>query len=119
LQLDLQKIALAYVACVVTRLADVHRVLEALEILQGQLKSRLCELNVDEQGGNAERKTALIVGDLRPCHGRQIPGRPQAVLPLFASLKQIADPQVELGRVVEVIRAKLTGLEDRQELPIA
>ena len=68
-----------------------------------QLQRRFGELDVDELRGNVEGKTALIVGDLRPGHGRLILGRLQAVLPLLAALKQIADAQVELCRVVEVI----------------
>ena len=42
----------------------------------------------------------------------------QAVLPLLAALKQIADAEIELCRIVEVIGAELTGLEDRQELRV-
>ncbi len=69
--------------------------------------------------GNTEGQTALIVGNLRAGHSGYIPGGLQAMLPLLASLEQVADAQVELRDVVEVIRAELAGLENRQELPIA
>ena len=57
--------------------------------------------------------------DLGAGHGGHIFGRLQAVLPLLAALKQVADAKIELCRVVQVIGAELIGLEDRQELRVA
>jgi len=119
LQLDLEQIALAYVASVVTGFSDIYRVLKALEILHREFKGRFCKLHVDKAGGHAEGQTALIVSDQRTRLGGQVSSGLQAVLPLFAPFKQVADAQVELGHVVEVVRAELAWLEDRQELPIA
>ena len=36
-------------------------------------------------------------------HGRLVLGRLQTVLPLLAPLEQVADTQVELGAVVQVV----------------
>ena len=96
LKLDLEQIVFADVTRLVSRLADVHRVLEALEILVRQLQSRFGEFDVDELGGNGEGEAALIVGDLRPRYGGLIFGCLQAMLTLFAALKEIADTEVEL-----------------------
>ena len=72
LKFDLQHIALADISCFVTRFADIHRVLEAFEILLSQRKSGFGEFYIDELAGNTEGKTALVVGDQRPCLGSQV-----------------------------------------------
>ena len=46
-------------------------------------------------------------------------GRLQAMLPLLAALEQIADAEVKLRCIVEVVGAELTRLEDRQKLRVA
>ncbi len=84
-----------------------------------KLQSRFGQLDVDELRSHAEGETALIVRDLRPGHGRQVLGRLQAVLPFLAAFEQIADAQIELRCVVDVVGAELVGLKDRQELRIA
>ena len=90
-----------------------------MEVLLGQRQRRFGELYIDESAGHTESQAALIVGDQRPGLRRNVPGGSQAVLPLLASLKQVADAQVKLRNVVQVIRAELAGLENRQKLPIA
>ena len=98
---------------------DVYRVLEPLEILLSERKRRFGKLHIDESAGNAEGKAALTVCDQRSRLRRNVLGGPQPVLPLLSPLKQVADAQVELRYVVEVIRAELARLKNRQELPIA
>ena len=46
---------------------------------------------------------ALVVRHLRARHGGLILRRLQAVLPLLAALEQVADAQIELRRVVDVV----------------
>src|ERR1035438_5047203 len=118
LKFDLQQIALADVTRFVTCFADIYGVLKTLEILRRQLQSRLGEFNVDKLRGNAKGKSSFVVGNLRPGHGRHVLGRLQAVLPLLAALKQITDSKIKLRRIVQVIAAELTRLEDRQELRV-
>ncbi len=118
LELDLQQIVLADVTRLVARFGNVHGVLKTLQILVRQLQSRFGKLNIDELRSNIESKTALVVGDLGPAHRRHVLGRLQAVLPLLAALEQIADAEVKLRGVVEVIAAEIAGLEDRQELRV-
>ena len=91
LQLHLQQIVLAYVPCLISLLADGHCVLKALEVLLRQLQSRFGEFNIDEQSRYVEAEAALVVSDLGACHGGNILGCLQAVLPLLATLKQVAD----------------------------
>ena len=110
---------LADVAGVITCLRDLYRVLKALEILLRQGKRRFGKLHIDESAGNAEGKAALTVCDQRSRLRRDVPGGPQPVLPLLSPLKQVADAQVELRCVVEVILTELARLKNRQKLPIA
>ncbi len=109
LQLDLQQIAFADVASFVPGFADIHCVLEALEVLLASSSVDSASSTLMNRAATLKARPALIVGDLRARHGRHIPGGLQAVLPLFASFEQVADAQVELRRVVEVIRAELAG----------
>ena len=115
----MSKIVFADVAGFVPCFADIHRVLEAFEILVGQLQGRFGKFDVDELSGDAESKAAFVVVDLRSCDGCLVFGCLQAVLSLLAALEQIADTQVELRRVVDVIGGELARLEDGKELRIA
>ncbi len=63
LQLDLQKIAFADVAGVVAGLADIHRVLKALHVLQREIERGFGKLHAHELRGNVEGERALVVGD--------------------------------------------------------
>ena len=116
LQLDLQQIVLADIARLVARLGDIHRVLEALEVLVGQFQSRLGQFHIDELRATLNVRVRSLSATCDRADGGQIFGRLQAVLPLLAALKQIADAQVELRRIVEVVGAELAGLKDRQKL---
>ena len=50
------------------------------------------------------------------CH---VTRRLQTMLPLAPALEQIAEPHVKLRRRVDVVRAELIGLKDRQKLRVA
>ena len=43
----------------------------------------------------------------------------QTVLPFLSALEQIADAQIKLRRIVDIIRAELVRLENRDELRVA
>ena len=76
LELDLQQVSFANVACLVTRFRDLHRVLKTLEVLARQLQRRFGKLNIDELRSNIEGETAFVVGNLGPAYGRHDPWPP-------------------------------------------
>ena len=51
-----------------------------------------------------KRERALVVGNLGARHRRGILGCLQAMLALFAAFKQVAQPDVALGGVVQIIQ---------------
>ena len=119
LKLHLQKIVQTNIARLVARLGNVHRLLKALQVLVGKLQRRLGQFHVDEIRGHAERERALVVGHLPPRHARLVLRRLQPVLPLLSTFEQVAHACVELRRIVHVVGAEITGLEDRQKLRVA
>jgi hypothetical protein len=118
LELDFEEVAFAHVSGFVAGFADVDGLLEAVEVLLGKIDGGLGEDDADELLGDAKDDQALVIGNLRACDGGLILGRLEAVLALPAALEEIADAQIELGLVVDVIGSELARLEDRQELGV-
>ena len=116
LQLDLEEVALAHVAGFITRLADVHSPLEAIEILLGKIDGGLREEDSDELLGKIEDELAFIVSHCKTRSGGLVLCGLQAMLALLAELEGVAEAQVKLRLVVKVIGAELTGLENGEEL---
>lgn len=118
LEFDFEVIALAHVAGFIALLADVDCFLETVEILFGKIDRGLREDDVDELLGNVEDEGALVVGDLRASDGGLILGGLQAMLAFLAALEGVAEAQVELSLVVDVIGIELARLKDGQELRV-
>src|SRR4029077_5426181 len=118
LYLDLEKVALADVACLVAGLADVHRVLKTLQILPGKREGGFGELPADELRSDVEGDTSVFFRHRRARHRRRVFGRLQAVLALSPALEQVADTGVELRRGVDVVGAEFIRVENRQKLRV-
>ena len=118
LQLDFQEIAFADVAGVVAGLADVHRVLKTLHVLQREIERGFRELHADELRRHVEGEGALIVRHQRfGLRGDVLRGL-QAVLAFLAALEKVGDARIELRGFVNVFRGEFTGLKNRKELRV-
>ena len=118
LQFDFQEVGLAHVSDAAPLGADVHGLLEAIEILLRKLKRRFGEQNVHKLLRQVKDELAFVVGDLGPDNGRLVAGGLQAMLPFPASLEEVADTGVKLCRLVNVFGIEFVRLEDRQELRV-
>ncbi len=116
MQLDLQQVALAHGAGLEARLADVHGLLEARQILFGQIQVRLRQHRRDELRRNVERQRPLVVGHLRRRHRRLVLRRLQAVLPLLAALDEVGQSHVVYCTLINIVVGKCVGRKERQEL---
>jgi hypothetical protein len=111
LQRDLKIIALADGARLELGRANIDGFLEALQILQRELKRRLGQQNADKLLAHVEGQGALGVGDLGASDGRLILGSLQAPLPLAAAFEQVTDANVELLILVQVLARKVLRTE--------
>jgi hypothetical protein len=78
----------------------------------GKGKRRFGQKNVDELLSDVEDQLPFGIGNLRANNGGCILGSLQAMLPLFAALKKIANASIELRIVIQIVAAKLIGLKD-------
>src|SRR5262249_11413973 len=116
LQFDFQKVAFAHVADFEAFFADVDGLLKAVEILLSESQRRLRKQCGNELLGDVENQLALAVGRLVTHDSRLVAGRLEAMLTLFAALEKIANAQVELRLIGEIVRVELVRMEEREEL---
>ena len=116
---NFQEIHFADVARFVTAFADVHRVLKAFQVLRGEIDRGFGHLHVDVLRGHKENQAALVIDHGEPRLLGHVARRLQTMLPLAPALEQIAEPHVKLRRRIDVVRAELVRLEDRQKLRVA
>jgi hypothetical protein len=118
LQRDLEQVALADGARFVPRFADVHGLLEALQILLGEIAGGLGENRGDKLLPDVEGKRAFVVGDGGARGRGHVPGGPQAMLALPADLEGVAKTEIELRLAVKVIGGELIRLKNGEELSV-
>lgn len=118
LELDFEQVTFAHVAGFVACLADVDSLLEAVEILLREIDSGLGEQHGNELLGEVESQLALIIDDRGTSSFCDIPGGLQPMLALLADLEGVAEAEVELRLIVDVITAEFARLEDGEELRI-
>ena len=68
LQLYLEEVAFAHISDAKPFIADVHGLLEALQVLLCEFQGRFGQQNIDKLLTNIEDQLALAIGDLRPHH---------------------------------------------------
>ncbi len=100
------------------RRSDIDSFLEALQILQRELKSGFRQQNADKLLAHIEGQGALGVGDLGASDGRLILGGLQAPLPLAATFEQVADPKSNCCSLVQIFTGKILRTEKWDELSI-
>jgi len=118
LEFDLEEIAFAHVPGLVARTADIDGFLEAVEILPGKIERGLCKQGGDELRRDIEGELAFVVSHLRAGDGRLVFGGLQTMLAFFPAFKRVADAQIKLSIVFQIVRVELAGIEKREELRI-
>src|SRR5271170_5345527 len=118
LEFDLEQVAFAHVTGFEAGVADFDGLLKAVVILLGEFDGGLCEQNVDELLRDIEGELALAVGDLRARYGGRIFRGLEAVLTFFAAFEKVANADVELRIVLEVVRREVAGLKNGDELRV-
>ena len=103
MQLDLQQIAFAHVSRLVLRFADLNGLLKAVQIHLRELKIGLGQQRADELLRDIGGQGALVVGDGRDGDCGLIARGLQAVLAFLAALDQVAEAEVELRVVVDIV----------------
>src|SRR5208282_3189644 len=73
----------------------------------------------DELLAYVESQRSLGVGDLGASNGRLIASGLQAPLPLVTTLEQVADPNIELLSLVQIVPGKILRTKKRDELAIS
>src|SRR5262249_24359091 len=118
LQFDLQQVAFAHVTGLVARFADVDRFLKAVRVLLRQIERRLRQQHRNELLARVEDQRSFVVRNGRPRYRGLVLRRLQPVLAFFSSLDEIADADVELRLILEIVGAELTRAEQRKELRV-
>src|SRR5579864_2259777 len=101
LQLDLQVVAFTDVSGFITLLADRNCVLKAVQVFQRKLQRGIRQQHIDELLRNIKDQRALGIGHLGCGNGRCIASSPQAVLAFVSALKEIAQANIKLLKVVQ------------------
>ena len=101
------------------RLADIDRLLEALQVLERELQSGFRQQNADELLANVESQGSFGVGDLGAGDGRLIAGSLQTPLPFVAAFEQVSDPNIELLSLIQIVAGKILRTEKWDELAVS
>src|SRR5579859_6785056 len=118
LKLDFEQVPFAHIAGFEAGLADVDGLLEAVEVLLREVKCGLCQQRTDELLRDVECERSFVVRDGGSRDGGLVPGGLEPVLAFFSDLKEVADTDVELGVVREIVRREIARLEDGKELRV-
>ncbi len=84
----------------------------------GELQRGFGQQHADEFLAHIEGQTALSVGHLGACHRRCVPCSLQTVLTFLTPLEQVAESNVELLSLVEIIAGEILRAEKRNELRV-
>jgi len=118
LQFDFQQVAFAHGSGLEFRLANLHGLLEARQVLLREIKIGLGKQRSNELLRDVGRQSTFVVRHRCRGYGRLIARSFQPALPLLAALDQVGKSQVEHGTCVHVIMRKRAGREKRQVLLI-
>lgn len=118
LQFDFEEIPFAHIAGLEAGVTDINGLLKTVVVLLGKIKGGLREQNVDELRGEIEGELTLVVRHLSARYGGRVFRGLQTMLALPATFEEIADADVELRLVRQIVRIELARIEERKKLRI-
>ena len=99
-------------------MADIYRLLEALQVLVRKIKRRVRENRVDELLRDIEDQRALIVVHRRTRYRGLIFCGRQPMLAFLSALEEVANAQIKLGLIFEIGRVEFARSENGEELRV-